>query len=256
MAIIELKYSSEAVGMMADVNVILPDNVAEGETYKTLYLLHGLKGDHSSWLRLSCIERYATQWGIAVVMPAVGRSWYTDTAYGARYFTFVTEELPRVCRKFFRGMTDRREDNYVAGLSMGGYGAMKVALTYPQRYAGCASLSGALDITRQDFPIPEAFLRELQAIFGMTPDQMPGSKHDLFALADKIKASGEAFPEMYLWCGTEDFLLGMNRRFNAHLEQLDVKYSYNESEGNHTWPWWDLHIQDALRYLLGEPKNP
>ena len=256
MAIIELKYSSEAVGMMVDVNVILPDNVAENETYKTLYLLHGIKGDHSSWLRLSCIERYATQWGIAVVMPAVGRSWYTDTAYGARYFTFVTEELPSVCRKFFRGMTDRREDNYVAGLSMGGYGAMKVALTYPQRYAGCASLSGALDITRQDFPIPEAFLRELQAIFGMTPDRMPGSKHDLFALANKIKESGEAFPEMYLWCGTEDYLLGMNRRFNAHLAQLDVKYIYNESEGNHTWPWWDLHIQDALRYLLGEPKNP
>ena len=130
MAFFEMKYHSDALKIGVSVNVILPEkaktligmtaNGASATTYKTLYLLHGLSDDHSIWMRRTSIERYASDYGIAVVMPSVGRSWYTDTPSGAKYLTFVTEELPRVCQSYFRGMSDKREDNMVAGLSMGG----------------------------------------------------------------------------------------------------------------------------------------
>ena len=126
MAFLELHYHSDALRIGVTVNVILPEkaktligmNADGADTYKTLYLFHGLSDDHSIWMRRTSIERYAADYGIAVVMPSVNRSWYTDTVYGAKYFTFVTEELPRVCRSYFRGMSDKREDNMVAGLSM------------------------------------------------------------------------------------------------------------------------------------------
>lgn len=259
MAFLEMNFHSNALNMSVTINVILPENSKKGDdpgapdgSYKTLYLLHGLSGDHTDWLRKTGIERYAAQYGIAVVMPRVDRSWYTDTAYGLNYFTFVAQELPEVCRSYFKGMTDRREDNLIAGISMGGYGAMKVALTYPERYCGCASLSGALDITRKGgrpYSLPE-----WQSIFGFnmqTPEELEGSKHDVFALAKQNKEKQAQFPQLYLWCGTEDKLIEYNRRFHTHLTDLNIDHCYEESEGGHTWDRWDQHIQDALAYLFG-----
>lgn len=259
MAFLEMNFYSNALKANVAVNVILPENYkgsdtsgAPAGTYKTLYLLHGLSGNHTDWIRRTSIERYATQYGIAVVMPEVGRSWYTDTVYGANYFTFITQELPAVCRSYFKGMTDRREDNLIAGLSMGGYGAVKAALTYPELYCGCASLSGALDITRRGgrpYHLPE-----WQSIFGFnmkTPEELEGSKHDVFALAKQNRENGSLFPKVYLWCGTEDPLIEYNRRFHTLLGDLDIAHCYEESEGTHTWKYWDQHIQDALAYLFG-----
>ena len=110
-----------------------------------LYLLHGLSDDDTIWLRRTSIERYAAPLGLAVVMPQVARSFYTDEAHGNRYWTFLSEELPQLARSFFH-LSDRREDTFVAGLSMGGYGALKWALHRPGRFAAAASLSGALDL--------------------------------------------------------------------------------------------------------------
>ena len=139
---LEMSFQSKELKKMTKVNVILPDErEAAGEPCTVLWLFHGLHGDHTSWMRQSGIEKYAKEHRIAVVMPDADRSWYTDTAYGAKYLTFVACELPDVCRSFFRGMSDRREDTLIAGLSMGGYGAIKAALTYPERFGGAASLS-------------------------------------------------------------------------------------------------------------------
>ena len=204
------------------------------------------------WMRKTAIERYATTYHIAVVMPEVARTWYTDTAYDANYFTFITEELPAVCRSYFKGMTDRREDNLIAGLSMGGCGAIKAALTYPDRYCGCAALSGALDITRDGRPYN---LNEWQSIFGFQLESaaaLKGTKHDVFHLAQARKDAGCQLPRMFLWCGTEDSLIHVNRKYHTLLESLDIDHRYEESEGNHTWKYWDLHIQDALAYLFKE----
>jgi len=258
MATLEFHFYSKALKRVTTVNVILPEihKQAEGVgrpegTYKTLYLLHGLSGDHTNWLRKTSIERYANTYGIAVVMPSVGRSWYTDTACGEKYMTFVAEELPAVCRSYFVGMSDKREDNYIAGLSMGGYGALKIALTYPDSYCGCVSLSGALDITRENRPRD---LNEWRALFGYELQdfaELNGTKHDVYALVDKNHAAGLPFPKLYIWCGTEDGLIHNNHRLRDQLEKLGIDHLYEESEGDHSWKWWDLHIQDGLEYLFG-----
>lgn len=260
MAFLQLNYYSKALKMNVPVNVILPERSSnepgtgapDVEIYKTLYLFHGMGGNYTVWMRRTSIERYAAEYGIAVVMPEVGRSWYTDTCYGADYFTFVTEELPAVCRSYFKGMSAKREDNLVAGFSMGGYGALKVALTYPDRYLACACLSGALDITRIGRHIN---MQEWRAIFNFNmqdPMELEGSPHDIYALARRNKEEGCTFPKLHLWCGTEDTLIEDNRRFHALLEELDVEHCYEESEGDHSWEWWDIHIRGALRFLLGE----
>ena len=259
MAQMEFQYYSKALKKVTNVNVILPEvhKTAEGighpgDTYKTLYLLHGLSGDHTSWLQKTSIARYATEYGIAVVMPDVGRSWYTNTAYGENYFTFVAEELPAVCRSYFKGMSDKREDNYVAGLSMGGYGAMKIAMTYPDRYCGCVTLSGALDITRKNRP---RNLTEWRALFDYNLqdfDQLLNTEHDVYGLVRKNHAAGLPFPKLFIWCGTEDDLIHNNRSMRDLLTELGIEHCYKESEGTHSWQWWDLHIQAGLKYIFTE----
>ena len=261
MAFFEMKYHSDVLRLAVSVNVVIPEKAksligmtadgSRGETYKTLYLLHGLSDDESIWERRTSVERYAADRGIAVVMPAVGRSWYTDTAYGAPYFTFLTEELPSVLRGYFRGMSDRREDNFIAGLSMGGYGAVKAALTCPEKYAGCASLSGALDIADA---VRRKMTDEWRGIFGFELtdiSQLAGTKHDLLALADRLAENKAPVPEIYMWCGEQDSLMGANERFAAKLDSLGIPYTFERSEGNHSWKWWDMHITDALDKLLG-----
>ena len=259
MATLEFQFFSKALKRLTSVNVILPEVHKNapgignpGTPYKTLYLFHGLTGNYTNWLRKSSIERYANEYRIAVVMPDAGRSWFTDTAYGEKYLTFIAEELPQVCRSYFVGMSDKREDNYVAGLSMGGYGAMKIALTYPGAFAGCVSLSGSLDITRKNRPRD---LNQWRALFGYDLqdfDELTGTKHDLFSLVEKNHSEGLPFPKLFLWCGTEDHLLNINRDMRDLLEKLGIEHCYSESQGNHSWKWWDLHIQDGLRFLFGK----
>ena len=154
MAFIQCDFGSYALGMACSMNVILPQKVnmqigmkgvaGEGK-HPTLFLLHGLSDDHTIWMRRTSIERYVAPLGLAVVMPNVHRSFYTDMAMGGKYWTFVSEELPRVARSLFH-LSDKREDNFVAGLSMGGYGAMKMGLRKPEMFAAAASLSGVMDI--------------------------------------------------------------------------------------------------------------
>jgi S-formylglutathione hydrolase FrmB len=256
MASIQLQYHSDILGMEMSAQVILPqhnttqigmESYAE-EQFTTLWLLHGLSDDHTTWHRRTAIERYASERGIAVVCPNAHRSWYCDMKYGGRFFTHLTEELPRICRSFFRGMSADREHNIIAGLSMGGYGALKCALTYPDRYRAAASLSGSVDIVSKVAGKREEDAPEWYAVLGEF-DRVKGSKNDLFHLADQI-ASTDTIPDLFLWCGTEDHLLDANRRFHAHLEDLNITHTYTESEGNHSWQWWDRHIVDALNFLL------
>src|SRR5690554_3142250 len=136
MALIQCNFYSESLGVSTAMNVILPQQTTtqigmnsreSGGRHRTLYLLHGLSDDHTIWLRRTSIERYVAALGIAVVMPAVNRSFYTDMHHGAAYWTFISEELPSLARSFFP-LSDLREDNFVAGLSMGGYGSFKLAL--------------------------------------------------------------------------------------------------------------------------------
>ena len=259
MALIHMHLYSAALGSATEVNIILPEQSrgvlpigCPSEKYKTLWLLHGLNGDHNSWIRETAIERYVKKYQIAVVMPNVDRSWYTDTCDNVRYFTFITEELPRTLRSYFRGMSDKREDNYIAGLSMGGYGAVKAALTYPENYAAFASLSGSLDITRRgrSINIPEwrrVFKADLQS-----GEELDKTQHDLFWLAEKNIKAGTDMPRYYQWCGVDDELIKVNRRFHDHLLELGFDHVCEEGPGDHSWPWWDEHIHDVLKFMFGE----
>ena len=152
MAFMNLKFYSEALGMQTEVYVVIPqrstageigvETNAKAERYKCLYLLHGLSDDHSIWLRRTSIERYASEYGICVVMPAAARSFYTDMKYGQKYYTYIAKELPKIIREFLN-VSDKREDNFVAGASMGGYGCMAVGLTYPETFSKIASIAAA-----------------------------------------------------------------------------------------------------------------
>lgn len=248
MAFFQATCFSHALKMRVSFNVVLPEGKKDG--YKTLYLLHGLSDNRNAWCSNTSIERYAAEYGIAVVMPEVARSWYSNTPYGANYFDFVAKELPEICRSFFKGMSEKREDNLVAGLSMGGYGALKVALTYPEAFGCCASLSGSLDITRKDRPYS---VDEWRGNFGFDLAdalELEGGENDIFELTKAVEKSGKPFPKTFIWCGTEDSLIAVNREYRQLLEQTGADFCYRESQGNHSWKWWDLHIQSALEFLL------
>jgi putative tributyrin esterase len=211
-----------------------------GGDFPVLYLLHGLSDDSTAWLRYTSIERYAAPLGLAVVMPQVHRSFYADEVHGERFFTFLAEELPEVVGRFFR-VSRRREDTFVAGLSMGGYGALKWALHQPSRFAAAASLSGALDLTTisQD----ESRQPLIRRVFG---DRLE-PRDDLLALLDA--ADVEALPSVYLGCGTQDQLYDGNVRFldAATAAGLDVHVDFRP--GEHEWGLWDTTIQDVLAWL-------
>jgi S-formylglutathione hydrolase FrmB len=203
-----------------------------------LYLLHGLSDDATAWQRNTSIERYASEHGLAVVMPQAGRSFYADEAHGARYWTHVSEELPEVVSSFFR-VSQRREDTFVAGLSMGGYGALKWALRHPERFAAVASLSGAVDV-RQLLP-------QRPEIFHRVYDGRIGSDDVLAELLERHPA--EDLPPVYVGCGTEDELYDGNVRFaeQATAAGLDVHTDFRA--GAHEWAVWDATIADVLAWL-------
>ncbi len=251
MALLHVQFHSDVLGMAASMDVILPqqshtligmNTAAEGKC-KTLYLLHGLSDDHTIWQRRTSIERYAADKNLAVVMPAAGKSWYTDMAHGDRYQTFITKEVPAVCRSMFRCMSDRREDNFVAGLSMGGYGALKMALSDPGAFAGAASFSGAIDVAH-----PRRFGGHWSDIFG-DPATIAGSDNDVYTLIQKAAESGAPLPRIYLWCGLQDGLVGDSRRAKALFEEYGYELSYSETDGDHSWFYWDREIQNALGYF-------
>lgn len=246
MALIHLNFFSHTLGMCTSADVIIPqrsdpiDTPDNYPTYKVLFLLHGLSDDHTIWQRRTSIERYADEKGIAVVMPNCHRSWYTDMAHGGKYYTFISKELTAVCMNMFRGMSTKREDHYIAGLSMGGYGALKFGLSMPDFFSHIASFSGAVNVYERVALSPGTY----SDVFGII-DTSKDSVNDLFYLAEKASKL-ENRPSVYMWCGTEDFLIEENRKFTAHLSSLGYEHTYCESSGNHSWPYWDEQIKKVL----------
>ena len=256
MALLQCDFFSEVLGLSCSMNVILPqqttnqiglENRATGKKHPTLYLLHGLSDDHTIWLRRTSIERYVAPLGLAVVMPAVHRSFYTDMERGYRYWTFISEELPSICRSFFP-LSDRREDNFVAGLSMGGYGAFKLSLSCPGRFAAGASLSGAVDIAALSGTQDVQSSQEAENIFGDL-SKIRGSRNDLFHLARQVAESDGPKPKLFQCVGTEDFLYRDNIRFRDFAKELNLDLTYEEGPGIHEWGFWDKMIQRVLEWL-------
>lgn len=255
MAHLRCDFFSEALGLSTTMTVLLPQQtttqiglggVAGQGPAPVLYLLHGLSDDDTTWLRRTSVERYVAELGWAVVMPQVHRSFYADEAYGGRFWTFVSEELPELVGSFFR-LSSARADTYVAGLSMGGYGAVKLALRRPERFAAPASLSGVLDLAplvRAGQPRPEdptMFERVLGPERRLDPDD------DLLELVGR--ADPETLPALYACCGTEDELLPGNHAFAAACASAGIPLRTSWTPGGHDWAYWDQEIQEVLAFF-------
>ena len=256
MAFFNSNFHSDVLGMACSMNVIMPqqsstqigmDSKGGKKSYPVLYLLHGLSDDHTIWGRRTSIERYVAGMDLIVVMPNTHRGFYTDMAAGAKYWTFISEELPAIVKGFFP-VSSRREDTFAAGLSMGGYGALKLGLRCPEKFAAVAGLSSATNVAEfvklQDRG--SDFQQEMQRIFG---DKVKGSDNDLFHLASKLAKDKQKAPAIFQCCGTEDFLYQDNIKFRNHLKKLKLKAHYQEAPGSHNWGFWDQYIQDVLNWL-------
>mgnify|MGYP000742590694 FL=1 len=256
MAFLQVNFFSSVLGMCTAMNVILPqttstrgligvDTADVDVTYPVLYLLHGMSDDHTIWSRRTSIERYADERGIAVVMPTTELGWYTNMKHGRRWRTYIGEELPAICHDFFPRISQKREDTYIAGLSMGGYGAYALAMTYPEQYSAAAGLSGAY--------MPLRFGRDTepfwQDIFGTMSD-FTGSENDLVATSSRLVREGAPLPRLYMWCGTEDGLYSQNLAMRDHLNAIGWEdFTFEESAGNHNWKCWDEKIQTVLAWI-------
>lgn len=246
---------SDILQMSVNLNVILPQRtIRHGFTGSTpdgkfpvLYLLHGMGDDQTIWQRRTAIERYVEGTPLAVVMPTTHLGFYTDMQHGLPYWSFFSQELPALCRQFFPQLTDRREYTFAAGNSMGGYGAVKLALGMPDQFGKAVSLSGALDLVGMAKHTPATPL--MQNIFGST-EQLTGSDNDLLALAEKTCKTHTNLPKLRICCGTEDSLLPFSRSAKARLIQLGYDVTYQESPGVHDWAYWDTQIRQAIPWLL------
>jgi S-formylglutathione hydrolase FrmB len=241
MAYCELHYFSQALGKQMAANVLLPQSDAPGP-YPVLYLLHGLSDDYTAWMRNTSIARYVSNLPLIVVMPDGGRGFYCDAIAGFAYETGIITDLVNYIDKMFPTKAERG-GRALAGLSMGGYGAMKLALSHPDMFCSTVSHSGALDFAHV-YPDPNH--HEFGRIIGENP---MGGPNDLYGLADRF-ANGELgpWPHVRIDCGTEDFLLDMNRNFTAHLKQLGLAHEYEEFPGAHEWGYWDEHIKETLAF--------
>ena len=249
MALIKCDFFSEVLGLSTSMTVILPqkplNKEEKDEKLPTLYLLHGYSDDDTIWTRRTSIERYVDGLGLAVVMPQVHHSYYTDMEKGHRFWTFLSEELPVVARTFFN-LSDKREDNFVAGLSMGGYGAFKWALRQPEKFAAAASLSGALDVVNTIEIMSDERKKGFELIFG--DKEIKGTENDLLWLLKERKRE-KSLPHLYQCCGTEDFLFHQNVKFKEVCEVLNIELTSTFSSGEHEWGYWDAKIQDVLKWL-------
>lgn len=242
MAISRMNFRSEVLGKGTAVTVYLPDG--KQAKMPVLYLLHGKSDDCNAWLNATSLERYASQYPFCIVMPQVELSYYTDMVYGDRYWTFLTEELPNKMHQWFQLKTEANQ-HFLAGLSMGGYGAFKWALRKPNEFRAVASLSGALDVVSL-WEKDAQRDHEFSLIFG-TKTALKQSNNDLLFLLDRQTCNQTAF---FQYCGTEDFLYTENQMFRNQAQQALENYVYQEGPGDHTWEYWDATIQEVLRQFF------
>lgn len=246
MAHLTCTFSSEYLRMNTSITVVLPEQQEMRET-KVVYLLHGLMDNCSGWSRYSAVERYAREHNVALIMPEVQRSFYTDMELGLSYFSYVLKELPFVCQRFF-GFSKEKQYSYIMGLSMGGYGALKCVFTRPEQYAGCAVFSSVTDLPGRVVAAEKEEVKEFQAIFGVAL-RVP-EKDDLFSLVEKADIS--ALPPIYMACGEGDELYPENVRLAEKLKERKACALFEHWEGIHDWVFWDRAVERGMDLMFGK----
>jgi putative tributyrin esterase len=239
MAYCELRFSSGSLEKRESMNVLLPDG-GDGP-FPVLYLLHGLSDDYTIWQRQTSIERYVAGLPMIVAMPDGRRSFYCNTPT-ERYEDHISKDVVGAVDRAFNTIRSPR-GRAIAGLSMGGYGAVMLALRHPELFSVACSHSGAVFFGHEPLALPG---HEYDDRLAAT---LPNGKYDCYKLAAKLKKE-RRLPALRLDCGTEDFLLPHNRHYHSYLEKIEVPHEYAEFPGAHEWSYWDNHIRQALDFVM------
>lgn len=263
MSLLQVSTYMQSLSRQVTFQLLLPNDMPpemiQGNKHyerplKTLYLLHGFSGNHMDWLTGSQIQELSIAYNLAVVMPAGENSFYLNgKGIGSAYETFVGEELMDYCHKTF-GLSDQPEDNFIGGLSMGGFGAIHTGLKYPQRFSKMFGLSSAMivhNIEKMEPGTSDAIADYDYYVktFG-TLNQLENSENNPEYLIRKRKNAGETIQPIYMACGTEDFLLQENRTFRDFLVGEGIHLTYQESSGIHNWKFWNEYLEPAIVWLL------
>lgn len=249
MAFLHIQMESKALHMPVPLDVILPQP-APGEhhgPYKSLYLLHGSSECQSAWLLNSCLYRYVKHLPLAVILPAGNNSMYVNTCAGQDYTDFLAWELPSVCEDWFP-ISKSRDDRYICGSSMGGYGALHAAMTYPEQFSRAVSLSGAVDASLI-YHDDDDLCSQAATLLG-PEEELFGGPNDLMALADKLAERPlPEIPRFLSLCGNQDYLLEDNIVFNEYMERNGLPLEFETWDGGHNWDFWDEAICRVLEWL-------
>lgn len=266
MAHLTCNFFSKSLMRTVDITVILPTdkfvftdpNYKPPKTYKTLYLLHGIFGSTSDWINGTRIEAWAQDKNLAVVMPSGENKFYVDHPHsGDNFGEFIGKELVEFTRKTFP-LSKKREDTFIGGLSMGGYGALRNGLKYYKTFGSIIALSSALVLdsvyeSKYEDPNPIGNRYYYETIFGDI-DKLKGSDMDYYHLIDVTPK--DKFPSLFMACGTEDFMLAkQNEELHKYLKKKKIKHEYQTGPGGHDWVFWDTFIYKALEWLPLEDKN-
>jgi putative tributyrin esterase len=245
MAFATVNFHSYSLRGGSALNVLLPsDDPPLRRPWATLYLLHGGTEDHTHWMRSSSIERYVRGWPLAVVMPAGGNGWYTNAVGGGeRHEDHLLKDVIGFVERTFPVRAERA-GRAIGGVSMGGYGAVKVGLKHHDRFASVHSHSGPLALLHRPKGIkPEPLPPDLRRVFG---DGAVNGPEDPFAIVTKLDHG--RLPALRIDCGTGDELLNENRAFHKHLEGMRIAHEYKETAGGHVWGYWDQQVREAIAF--------
>ena len=237
MALLDVRFDGVSINKQSSMLVLMPPGKGP---FPVLYLLHGLSDDHTIWLRRTSIERYIQGLDLIVVMPDGHRSFYVNDPRpgGLAYEDHITKDVVGFCDRVFPTIP-RREARAVAGLSMGGYGAMMLALKNPGLFGAAVSHSGALAFSPNN---PDNFRHLAEAL---------DNRYDCHRLATALKRSKKhKMPALRIDCGIDDGLIEHNRRFHAHLAKSGIAHEYAEHPGAHSWAYWDAHIQETIPFVM------
>lgn len=244
MAWLTVNFNSEALHMPVMLDALIPQGHGN---YKTLYLLHGAGGDHTSWVNKSRIADYVEGQNIAVIMPSGNNRCYVNNRHGKNYYSFVAEELVKKCENWF-SLDTNPESRYIAGMSMGGYGAFYAALEKKGQYAAAFSYSGLLNILER-YDKPQGM--ELFPVFG-TREELIAGGFDLFQKVEQNKNNVENRTQFLISCGKDDSRIEMSRQFYEKIKTTGYSVSYLEEPGGHDWDYWDTCIRRTIKWIAAD----
>lgn len=258
MALFSIDFYSTILGHETDLTVIVPeekdisDFSKKTEPYDTVYLLHGMGDNGSAWSRLSNIEHYANETGFLLVMPSAGHSFYTNAVYEKAWGTFFENELPYHVGKWF----NLSDNKFIAGLSMGRFGAFKIGFKNLKQFKGIAGLSSVLSLVELKNNAPSELKSTINQVYKVIwgTENPNTSIHQLVKDIDAYCKYNNG-PIILHYCGLNDFLYGDNKRFMTEMKETRANYHFEEWEGGHEWGFWDEAIKKTLILFREEVKN-